>query len=150
MKDTTWVMRAACSGHPNPDQWFEDHDTPDRRAAVDVCRGCRVRTECATHAMDAGEEFGVWGGMTPQQRSLLRRQRNMPPILPIPTITVEPLHQREPIRCDKCGTWHLPRKRGGTCLTCANRDKKLPIRCDKCGTWKNPHRPCKSCDRRIL
>jgi WhiB family redox-sensing transcriptional regulator len=41
-----------------------------------VCRGCPVRTECLAEALDSGNEFGVWGGMTGRERRALLRRRN--------------------------------------------------------------------------
>jgi WhiB family redox-sensing transcriptional regulator len=41
-------------------------------AAKRVCDGCPVRRQCATHALTVGEEYGVWGGFSENDRSLLR------------------------------------------------------------------------------
>lgn len=41
-------------------------------AAKRLCQSCPVRTECATHALTVGEEYGVWGGFTETERSRLR------------------------------------------------------------------------------
>lgn len=38
------------------------------RRARQVCSGCPVRVECAKFALAIGERFGVWGGMTDQER----------------------------------------------------------------------------------
>jgi WhiB family transcriptional regulator, redox-sensing transcriptional regulator len=40
-----------------------------------ICRGCPVRTECLAEALDSGNEFGVWGGMTERERLALLRRR---------------------------------------------------------------------------
>jgi WhiB family transcriptional regulator, redox-sensing transcriptional regulator len=39
------------------------------RAAQAVCRGCPVRAECETWALETAEPYGVWGGLTEQDRS---------------------------------------------------------------------------------
>jgi WhiB family transcriptional regulator, redox-sensing transcriptional regulator len=63
---TGWRARAACRG-TNPALFFDLH--PDAVAAAKaVCADCPVRQECATHALAAGEEFGVWGGFAAEQR----------------------------------------------------------------------------------
>jgi WhiB family redox-sensing transcriptional regulator len=31
-----------------------------------------VRAECATHALTVGEEYGVWGGFSETERTMLR------------------------------------------------------------------------------
>ena len=47
------------------------------REALAVCSGCRHLIECGTHALDAGEPVGVWGGLTPDQRAALRQIAGM-------------------------------------------------------------------------
>jgi WhiB family redox-sensing transcriptional regulator len=44
----------------------------EREAKV-ICNNCSVRLECLDYALDANEEFGVWGGMTTKERKLIRR-----------------------------------------------------------------------------
>jgi WhiB family redox-sensing transcriptional regulator len=41
-------------------------------AAKRLCSTCPVRPECATHALTVGEEYGVWGGFTETERTMLR------------------------------------------------------------------------------
>jgi WhiB family redox-sensing transcriptional regulator len=41
-------------------------------AAKRLCQSCPVRAQCATHALNAGEEYGVWGGFTETERARLR------------------------------------------------------------------------------
>ena len=41
-------------------------------AAKRLCDGCPVRRQCATHALKVGEEYGVWGGFSEHDRTLLR------------------------------------------------------------------------------
>lgn len=41
-------------------------------AAKRLCLTCPVRAQCATHALNVGEEYGVWGGFTEAERSRLR------------------------------------------------------------------------------
>jgi len=60
----------------DPDIWF----TPSSEAvAVAACRQCPARGACLRAAMDAegtartSSRFGVWGGLTPMQRSALHR-----------------------------------------------------------------------------
>ena len=38
------------------------------RAAKAVCAACPVRVECADYAIRAREPYGVWGGMTEEER----------------------------------------------------------------------------------
>jgi len=48
---------------------------PDREPeAVDLCAGCPVRLPCA--ALGLEEPWGVWGGVTPEQRGFPRPSRD--------------------------------------------------------------------------
>ena len=52
---------------PNPDPWYGD--TPAERAeAAELCSGCAVLHLCAAAAAEAGERWGVWGGVDRQHR----------------------------------------------------------------------------------
>lgn len=42
--------------------------------AKSVCRRCPVVSECLTWAMEAGENAGVWGGMSEDERRSLKRR----------------------------------------------------------------------------
>jgi WhiB family transcriptional regulator, redox-sensing transcriptional regulator len=39
--------------------------------ALSVCGACPVRTACLEHALTVPEQYGVWGGMTVEQRQAL-------------------------------------------------------------------------------
>jgi WhiB family transcriptional regulator, redox-sensing transcriptional regulator len=43
--------------------------------AKTVCRRCPVNTECLTWALAAGEDAGVWGGQTEEERRAAQRRR---------------------------------------------------------------------------
>lgn len=46
------------------------------RKAKKVCKGCPVINECLSHALSIPEFFGVWGGMTADERNrILRKKR---------------------------------------------------------------------------
>ena len=61
-----WRAQAACRG-TDPALFYDPHP-----AAIDaakaVCARCPVRAACAAHAVAAGEEFGVWGGLAADER----------------------------------------------------------------------------------
>lgn len=44
-------------------------------AAKQICARCPVKDPCAEWAIDAREQFGLWGGLTPEERKVLRLQR---------------------------------------------------------------------------
>lgn len=67
---TRWRQHAACRG-TNPALFYDLH--PDAIAdAKQVCAGCPVRAACEHHAVAAGEEFGVWGGRSADERPTQR------------------------------------------------------------------------------
>ena len=39
-----------------------------------VCRRCPVTRQCLAFALDAGEDFGVWGGMSEEERRAVKRR----------------------------------------------------------------------------
>ncbi|MFE2925609.1 WhiB family transcriptional regulator [Streptomyces goshikiensis] len=80
-----WQLRAACR-NLGPEPFFhpagergEDRDERDE-AAKRVCAGCPVRTACLEHALRTRESFGVWGGLTEEERRTLltRASRRRP------------------------------------------------------------------------
>ena len=44
-------------------------------AAIVVCAGCPVAGECLSWALESGERFGVWGGLSEQDRRAMLRSR---------------------------------------------------------------------------
>lgn len=68
-----WQLEGACRGaetslffHP------EGERGPARRnrdaAAVAICESCPVLAQCRAHALAVREPYGVWGGMTEDER----------------------------------------------------------------------------------
>lgn len=79
-----WQLEAACRETENS-LFF--HPTGERgsahrareEAAKAVCAGCPVLTECRRHALATREPFGVWGGLSEEERHLLLRARHRRP-----------------------------------------------------------------------
>ena len=65
-----WMRRAACSGMTHA--FFPEGSGPPPTEARLICEGCAVTRECLGHAILAGENWGVWGGMGPKQRRRVR------------------------------------------------------------------------------
>ena len=42
-----------------------------------VCNSCPVLTECRTHALQAREPYGIWGGMSEDERAAALGLRSM-------------------------------------------------------------------------
>lgn len=63
-----------CAGSPTPQAWFATvHGYLAAQArAKRLCDGCPVLEQCRSYALEAGEEFGVWGGLCELDRAQLR------------------------------------------------------------------------------
>lgn len=63
--------------------------------AKSVCRRCPVQSECLARALETGEQFGVWGGMSEEERRQLKRResraRNRKPPKVVPIIPLSDL-----------------------------------------------------------
>jgi len=55
----------------DPDKWFSG-STGVQGEAKAICRLCPFKKPCLQLALDNKEEWGVWGGTTPAQRSLIQ------------------------------------------------------------------------------
>lgn len=59
--------------------YFPDEypDQLTRRAAIltakKICGRCPIASICLAYAVEAREAYGIWGGMTPTERKLLKR-----------------------------------------------------------------------------
>jgi len=70
-----WMQQAACRGQ-GFDAWFSaDEVGEDADAARRVCAGCPVRPECLEYALDRAIRYGLWGGLSREERAALKRQR---------------------------------------------------------------------------
>jgi WhiB family transcriptional regulator, redox-sensing transcriptional regulator len=72
-----WWSRAACQS-ADPDLFFPISQSGPAaaqiRRAKAICAGCAVQAECLSYALAAGPVQGVWGGMSEEERRLLRRR----------------------------------------------------------------------------
>lgn len=55
-----WADQAACKGR---DADFFPFTWHQALPAMEICRGCPVKSECLNHALTHGESYGVWGGI---------------------------------------------------------------------------------------
>ena len=76
--DAAWRDAAACRD-ADPELFFPDGDIRSARAQVKaaklICRGCPVTVPCLSWALASGHEAGIWGGLTEDERRMLRRRR---------------------------------------------------------------------------
>lgn len=77
-----WQMQAACRGE-DPSLFF--HPEGERgelrearqRAAKAICASCPVMAECREHALTVREPYGVWGGLSEDEREAIYRRRRL-------------------------------------------------------------------------
>jgi hypothetical protein len=77
-----WQLVAACRGvdsslffHPEGERGAAR--SAREASAKEVCMRCPVRAECATHALAVREPYGVWGGLTEDEReAMMGRSRS--------------------------------------------------------------------------
>jgi WhiB family transcriptional regulator, redox-sensing transcriptional regulator len=68
-----WYADAACEGAGAAVMYpATERELP---AALVFCRRCDVQIECLQHALEQGEVWGVWGGLTEYERDQIRRRR---------------------------------------------------------------------------
>ena len=64
------------------DFWFPERESPDGQKLLDpsfaksICRSCIHKTECAEWGIK-NERYGIWGGLTEYERTLLRNRKNI-------------------------------------------------------------------------
>jgi len=90
-----WMRDAACLEHPLELFFVEgrgNHHVEQIAKAKKVCAGCHVREECLAYAFRESLEYGIFGGLSPNERIKLRRQGNQPAPRP-----------RTERTCEECG-----------------------------------------------
>jgi WhiB family transcriptional regulator, redox-sensing transcriptional regulator len=73
-----WVRRARCKDE-DPDLFFPVGTTGSSSLQTEmakaICGLCEVRPECLEWALATGQDSGVWGGLSEDERRALRRAR---------------------------------------------------------------------------
>jgi WhiB family transcriptional regulator, redox-sensing transcriptional regulator len=75
--ELSWQDRALCP-QTDPEAFFPEKGGSTREAKK-VCRACDVRAECLEYALEHGEWFGIWGGLSEQERRRLKRETGPSP-----------------------------------------------------------------------
>ncbi len=67
---TEWMRDALCA-QTDPEAFY-----PDEYGSVEpakaVCAECPVLAECRAYALETGQRFGVWGGLSARERQQIR------------------------------------------------------------------------------
>ena len=83
----TWQDRALCA-QTDPESFFPEKGG-SVRAPKRVCRACEVRAECLEYALDTGQAYGIWGGLSERERRALKREQvTSPSAVPQPAKAV--------------------------------------------------------------
>ena len=73
-----WIRRARCRDE-DPELFFPVGTSGPAaiqiEAAKAVCKSCEVRLQCLEWALATGQDSGVWGGTTEEERRVLLRAR---------------------------------------------------------------------------
>lgn len=70
-----WQRQAACLNHPEPDLFFPEQGRAKAKRARAICADCPVKTECLEYALDEHIVFGIWGGLTRDERATYKRKQ---------------------------------------------------------------------------
>lgn len=74
---TDWRHRALCRDE-DPELFFPIGSMGGALRQIErakaVCRRCLVWQECLTWALTSGQDAGLWGGFTAEERRTLRRR----------------------------------------------------------------------------
>jgi WhiB family redox-sensing transcriptional regulator len=72
-----WRNDAACASN-DTDLFFPVGTTADAvrqtEAVKEICGGCPAREACLDFALDTEQAFGIWGGLTEDERRVMKRR----------------------------------------------------------------------------
>lgn len=68
-----WRPLANCAG-VDTDEFDYNNEAGERRVAI-FCGPCVVRKQCLAYALATGQEYYIWGGLSPRSRNALRAKR---------------------------------------------------------------------------
>ena len=71
-----WQLQARCRGMDTADFFHPDAERGSSKRRRDakakaICADCPVIAQCRAHALQVHEPYGVWGGLTEDERSQL-------------------------------------------------------------------------------
>jgi len=74
-----WQLQGLCRGVDSSVFFHPDGErgrarVQRERRAKEMCRSCPVMNQCRAHALDVGEPYGIWGGLSETERELLLKR----------------------------------------------------------------------------
>lgn len=85
--DWEWQYEAACQGMPTDLFFYSDRERGPRRRkreqyAKRICASCPVINQCREQSLRFAEPYGIWGGLTEEERfNLLNKKSESRPDL---------------------------------------------------------------------
>jgi WhiB family redox-sensing transcriptional regulator len=73
--ELSWQDYANCRG-ADADLFFPERGASTRKAKA-ICGACEVKGKCLDYAIEMGEKFGIWGGLSERERRRVRRERQV-------------------------------------------------------------------------
>jgi WhiB family transcriptional regulator, redox-sensing transcriptional regulator len=67
-----WMAEGLCA-QTDPEAFFPEKGGSTREAKS-VCSRCTVAAECLDYALEQGERFGIWGGLSERDRRRITRR----------------------------------------------------------------------------
>jgi WhiB family redox-sensing transcriptional regulator len=71
------MKKRACNDEPTATFYPAPGDVEKLRRAKSICKECEVRHDCLEMALESGERFGIWGGKSARERSLILRAQRL-------------------------------------------------------------------------
>jgi len=75
----SWMSDGTCR-HADPDLFFPAPHSPAGRAQAQtaklICACCPVRRECLAYALETRQKYGIWGGLTEEERRTMTRRNH--------------------------------------------------------------------------
>lgn len=80
-QDRDWRDRAACRDE-DTELFFPTGTTGPALPQIDeakaICARCPVSSDCLNFALQTGQDYGIWGGLTAEERRAQRRRHLRP------------------------------------------------------------------------
>lgn len=83
-----WQLLGACRGADSSLFFLDEGERGPRkerreRSAKAICRTCPVVERCAAFALSTREPYGVWGGLSPEEREVLWKNQRTQSTAPV-------------------------------------------------------------------
>ena len=81
IEEWEWQYQAACKGLVTDIFFYSDRERGPKRAkrekiAKAICATCPVIKECRDQALRLAEPYGIWGGLTQEERFAILNRKN--------------------------------------------------------------------------